>query len=250
MNALAYAQQTPLVHAAIEWLAYAAGARVYARARRALPLGIDRSRQLLLLACTVAGAALGSVALHFAASFSTLSGLPLTRWIAGKSVLGGFLGGTLGTELGKRLTGVATPTGDAWVPALVTGLAIGRLGCQLSGTWDMTYGSPTGVAVGWDYGDGIARYPTGFIEIAAVLGIGWWLGRAVARPPGARFDLFLLSYSALRFLIEFLKPPYGPAAGPAAIAVERVAGLTAIQWAALAGILWMACRLHAKYKAD
>jgi prolipoprotein diacylglyceryltransferase len=90
------------------------------------------------------GAAVGALALHIAESWSWISDQPITQWISGKSVLGGLLGGTAGTEIGKQMIGWSRSTGDAWVPALVVGLVIGRIGCQLSGTWDMTYGSPTG----------------------------------------------------------------------------------------------------------
>ena len=40
-------------------------------------------------------------------------------------------------------------------------------------------------------------------------------------------------YCALRFGLEFLKPPFGASA--LTLEVARVAGLTAIQWAALLG---------------
>jgi hypothetical protein len=58
------------------------------------------------------------------------------------------------------------------------------------------------------------------------------------------FNAFLLSYCLLRFLIEFLKPPFG-AAAPSAIPIDRFAGLTAIQWTGIAGAAWMGLRLNA-----
>jgi prolipoprotein diacylglyceryltransferase len=246
---LAFTQTHPLVHAAIDWSAYAIAGRVYFRGRRRQPIDRSRLDQLLLLGCTVLGAAVGAVGLHLIASASTLLAAPPSHWIAGKSVLGGFLGGVLGTEIGKRLIHWPFPTGDAWVPALVTGLVIGRIGCQLAGTWDMTYGAPTGVALGWDYGDGVPRYPTALIELLAVLAIFAMLRQRAAQapsplPPGWRFNAFLLAYCVLRFFIEFLKPPYG-APAPGGIALDRFFGLTAIQWTALAGAIWMSVRLRA-----
>ena len=53
MALLATAQATPVVHVAIEWLAYFVGARVYFRHRRASPIAVPRGDQLLLLACVV-----------------------------------------------------------------------------------------------------------------------------------------------------------------------------------------------------
>jgi phosphatidylglycerol:prolipoprotein diacylglycerol transferase len=241
---LAYTQATPFVHVAIEWLAYFVGARLYFRLRRASPIGVPRIDQFLLIACTLFGAAGGAIGLHIAETWSWTSQQPLSHWISGKSVLGGLLGGTLGTEIGKQLVGWKASTGDAWVPALVVGLVIGRIGCQLSGTWDMTYGSPTGVRWGWDYGDGIARYPTGLIEIIGVVAMWIVLRARNWRRPGQLFNMFILAYCLLRVCIEFLKPPFGaPAAGD--IALDRFVGLTAIQWAGLVGAAWMAIRLHA-----
>jgi prolipoprotein diacylglyceryltransferase len=239
-----YTQSSPFVHVMLEWLAYFVGARVYFHRRRRDPIGLPRIDQMLLLACTLFGAAAGAVGLHIAESWSWISTQPISHWISGKSVLGGLLGGTIGTELGKRGVGWNSSTGDAWVPALVIGLVIGRIGCQLSGTWDMTYGSPTGTAWGWDYGDGVPRYPTALIELLAVAAI--WAGlraRAWSRP-GQMFNAFLLAYCLLRFLIEFLKPPFG-AAAPGAVPIDRLAGLTAIQWTGLAGAAWMGVRMNA-----
>jgi hypothetical protein len=58
------------------------------------------------------------------------------------------------------------------------------------------------------------------------------------------FNAFLLAYCLLRFLIEFLKPPFG-AAAPGAVPIDRLAGLTAIQWTGLAGAAWMGVRMNA-----
>jgi phosphatidylglycerol---prolipoprotein diacylglyceryl transferase len=237
-----YAQSTPAVHVGLEWLAYFLGVRVYFHLRRRSPIAVPRSDQLLLLACTLFGAAAGAVGLHIAESWSWISRQPITHWISGKSLLGGLLGGTIGTEIGKRAIGWKSSTGDVWVPALVVGLVIGRIGCQLSGTWDMTYGSPTGTSWGWNYGDGIPRFPTALIEILGVLAIWAALRARTGFRPGQLFNAFLLSYCVLRFLLEFLKPPFG-AAAPGAIPIDRFAGLTAIQWTALAGVAWMWVRI-------
>jgi len=239
---LAFTQSTPLAHAVTDWLAYFVGARVYLRGRRADPIRLGRAELALMFACTLFGAAVGAVLLHALASLSWIAAQGPSAWLSGKSVLGALLGGTLGTEAGKALTGWRTPTGDAWVPALATGLVIGRIGCQLAGTWDMTYGSPTGGALGWDYGDGIARYPTGLIEIVGVIGL-WWACRP--RPGSARgraYNAFLLGYCLLRVAIDFLKPPFG-AAAPGGIPIDRIGGLSAIQWAGIAGAAWFAVRL-------
>lgn len=241
---LAFTQTTPLVHVALEWLAYFLGARTYFDQRRANPILVSTVDQMLLLGCTVFAAALGALSLHIAQSWSWISHQPVDTWISGKSLLGGLLGGTLGVEFGKRLVNWRQSTGDAWVPALVIGIVVGRIGCQLSGTWDMTYGSPTDGAWGWNYGDAVPRYPTALFELLAVLAYWAWLrGRTWSRP-GQMFNAFLLGYCLLRFFIDFLKPPFGAAATNAAVPLDLYSGLTAIQWTALGGVCWMTSRLR------
>ena len=246
---LAFAQSTPLVHAGLEWLAYFLGARTYFYHRRADPILLSRTDQILLLACTVFAAASGAVCLHIVQSWSLISQQPVQSWLSGKSLLGGLLGGTLGAEACKRLVRWKQSTGDAWVPALVVGIVIGRIGCQLSGTWDMTYGAPTGGSWGWDYGDGIARYPTALLEILAVLALWAGLRRHRWSRPGQIFNAFLLGYCALRFFIDFLKPPFGSDIGAGRMTMDLYLGLTAIQWTALAGACWMIHRLRAPPQA-
>jgi len=246
---LAFAQSTPLVHAGLEWLAYFLGARTYFYHRRADPILLSRTDQIFLLACTVFAAAGGAVCLHIVQSWSWVAQQPVQSWISGKSLLGGLLGGTLGAEVAKRLLHWKASTGDAWVPALVLGIVIGRIGCQLSGTWDLTYGAPTGESWGWDYGDGIARYPTALLEILGVLAL--WAGLCARRwsRPGQRFNTFLLGYCVLRFGIDFLKPPFGAETATGTVPMDLYGGLTAIQWTALAGACWMIHRLRTSPQA-
>jgi prolipoprotein diacylglyceryltransferase len=234
-------------HLVFEALAYFIAARVYWRAQPALqPAPRDR---FLLLACAVFGAALGSKGLHVLEHLPTLLARhDLALWIGGKSVLGGFLGGTLGVELAKRAIGWRAPTGDAWVAPIAIGLVIGRVGCQLSGLWDQTYGNPTTLPWGWNYGDGIARHPVAAYEMIAVVLLYVGVQRQWRERPGARFAALLLGYCALRFVLEYLKPPFGPLA-PDTLPVALYAGLTPIQWAALAGGAWYGLLLRRRVVA-
>lgn len=241
---LYHSTATPTAHLVLEALAYFVGARIYWIAARRLPLPPRKADRLVLLGFAVFGAAVGSKLLHVAEHLDYLVRQgTLTDWLAGKSILGGFIGGTLGVELAKRMIRWPRSTGDAWVPALAVGLVIGRLGCQLSGTWDQTYGTATSLRWGWDYGDGVARHPVAGYEMLLVAGL-WWLvqGRWVSFP-GARFAAFLAGYCLIRLGLDFLKPPFGAVAA-GAMPVSVVLGLTAIQWAALAGLVGYALLLR------
>jgi phosphatidylglycerol---prolipoprotein diacylglyceryl transferase len=224
-------------HLIFESLAYFIAARIYWRATPIGPQPPARDR-FLLLGAAVFGAALGSKSLHACEHLpALLERRDLALWLGGKSVLGGFLGGTLAVEIAKRAIHWQAPTGDAWFTPIAVGLIIGRLGCQLSGLWDQTYGNPTSLPWGWNYGDGIPRHPAAAYEMLGVALLWVGLRGRWALRPGARFAALLLGYCVLRLLLEFCKPPFGPLA-PGTLPVAQYGMLTAIQWAALGGIVW------------
>jgi prolipoprotein diacylglyceryltransferase len=236
-------------HFLLELLAYAVGARLYWSAARSQPMPADLGDRLALIAGAACGAFAGSKLLHVLEHLPALvEANELVLWMAGKSLLGGLLGGTLGVELVKRSIKWTRPTGDAWVGALAAGIMVGRVGCQLSGLWDLTYGGPTSLPWAWDYGDGIGRHPTAAYEIVLV-GLLWAaLARWRTAAPGARFAAFILGYCAIRFGLELMKPPFaGPA--PGTLPVALYAGLTAIQWAALGGAAYFAASLRRRLAA-
>ena len=230
-------------HFVLETCAYVIGARVYWRAASSHS-PIPRDDRLVLLAGAILGALVGSKLLHIAEHLTALlRSDDVALWLAGKSLVGGLLGGTLGVEIAKRATGWNRSTGDAWVPALAIAIIVGRFGCQLSGFWDLTYGTPTGLPWAWDYGDGIGRHPTALYEMILVAVLWAGLSRWTTAPSGSRFAGFLFGYCAIRFVLEWFKPPFG-AAGPETIDVSQYAGLTAIQWASLAGMLYFLASLR------
>ena len=223
-------------HLALEALAYFVGGRVYWVAARDLPRPADWIDRMALFAGAVLGAALGSKVLHILEHLPFLMqyGTP-ALWLGGKSILGGFIGGTLGVELAKHRVGWVLSTGDAWVPALAVGLVIGRMGCQLSGLWDQTYGNQTSLPWGWDYGDGMFRHPTALYEILLIALLYFGTRKRWGNCAGARFAAFLAGYCVIRFALEFLKPPFGPPAA-GTLPTALMFGLSAIQWTALAGL--------------
>jgi phosphatidylglycerol:prolipoprotein diacylglycerol transferase len=227
------------VHLLCEVLAYSLGYRFYTalRARTADRIS-DQGRQIIFIGAA-AGALLGSRLLGLLEHPELLLHPP-GGWLyytTNKTIVGGFLGGLLGVELTKKRLGITASSGDLMVYPLLLGLAIGRLGCHLSGLEDGTFGTATRLPWGLDFGDGIPRHPTNLYEISFLALLGallWLLEHRRPLPNGRRFELFLAAYLLFRLLIEFLKPT---------VALPGLC-LTAIQWACVAGLgyyiwLWM-----------
>jgi prolipoprotein diacylglyceryltransferase len=186
-------------------------------------------------------AALGSKLLYVFDYWTSLQQAPWAEWLSGKTIVGALLGGLLGVEGMKLAIGWERSTGDAFVVPLLVGMMIGRVGCQLSDVHDLTYGIPTSLPWGWDYGDGVPRHPTALYEIAGLLVLAAVIARL--RPlhaiPGDRFRALMVGYLSLRLVLDFLKPPHGlPAAG--VLVPGAPFGLSAIQWACAAGLIWYA----------
>lgn len=134
----------------------------------------------------------------------------------GRSAFGALFGGICGVELWKALKHRAGSTGIVYVVPLSLGMILGRIGCQLSGLEDFTYGAPTSLPWGWDFGDGIPRHPAPLYEslamLAFLLGFIFWFRRRPQSVIAIGFYVFVGYYALQRFLIEFSKP-YGGVAG-------------------------------------
>lgn len=190
------------------WLA--AGAAVYWLWRRGLRFPAQ-SFAMPYVAALVFGAGLG--AYLFGSANLWLSG---ERGIA-RSVEGALAGGIVAIELYKWSAGIAVRTGARFALPLALGIAIGRLGCYFAGLDDFTYGTPTALPFGHDFGDGVLRHPVQLYESAAMAVFALVYVLAVVNRNGFvitnGFYLVLLYYGAQRFLWEFLKP-YGTLIGP------------------------------------
>jgi len=196
-------------HTIFEWLAYFAGYRLFKRFR--LKDSIDpTSRNWVMVGC-ILGAALGSkivVWLDHPAWFSANLSQPLLLATSGKGLGGGLVGGWLGVELTKRFIGLQRATGDLFVIPLLTAIIIGRIGCFIAGYYDQTYGTPTTLPWGVDFGDGILRHPTQIYEVLWLLGLLLlilWQKKYPFRE-GFLFRYFMIGYFAFRLLVEFIKP--------------------------------------------
>ena len=180
------------------------------------------------MTAVVVGAVIGSrVLFWFEDPQRTIAHLASPQYLAGgQTIVGGLIGGWLAVEWQKRRLGIREPTGDLFAVPVALGAAVGRVGCFMSGLPDGTYGLATALPWGIDLGDGLQRHPTALYESFFMLLLAGWLARF--ERTAARGDVFLalmMAYLTFRFAVDFLKP-----------GVPLVAGLTAIQCAAVVGI--------------
>lgn len=138
-------------------------------------------------------------------------------WQLGHSIAGAVAGGIVGVEIFKWRRGIRGSTGGQFVAPLAVGIAIGRLGCFFAGLPDYTYGMPTLLPWGVDFGDGIHRHPVQLYEsLAMLLFLAVYLQRIARGSDFFRrqgFYLFVGWYALQRFFWEFLKP-YPRVLGP------------------------------------
>jgi len=217
-------------HWVFETLAYSVGFYWYRRRRHALGDVVDARTRWWVIGAAVIGGLIGSRLLALAEQPTALAG----HWsdpsvlISGKTIVGGLVGGLVGVEWIKRRLGVTVATGDLLVSPLVIGIAIGRIGCFLSGLADQSYGIATGLPWGVNFGDGIPRHPTQLYEIAfmaTLAGVLSAIGDRLTRT-GDRFKFFMVGYMTFRLAVEFIKP------------ASRVGGLSVIQWTCLAALAY------------
>lgn len=126
---------------------------------------------------------------------------------SGKSIVGGLIGGYFGVRfIKKRLNLNNVRTGNKIAPAVALGMAIGRIGCFLTGC---CFGIETSLPIGVDFGDGILRIPTQLIEIVFCFGLFCYLLYKQKKEkdliPGILFKELVLLYFVFRFFIEFIR---------------------------------------------
>lgn len=224
-------------HAVFETAAYLVGFRLYLALRRRQGDAVSDGDRWSVMAAAALGAVIGSKVLFW---FEDPS-LTLRSWrdpaflLGGKTIVGGLLGGLIAVEWVKRWIGVTISTGDLFAIPLAVGMAIGRVGCFLTGLDDRTHGTATGLPWAVDFGDGVGRHPTQLYEIVflVVLAIVLALFARRARPRGDLFTAFMVGYLGFRLLVDGLKP-----------APRLVLGLSAIQWVALAGLAYYAPAIY------
>ena len=217
-------------HFVFEALAYFFGFQTFLWLRRRGDDWMAVSQRLSIVAAAILGAALGSKLLFWL----TDPARTLQNWsdphalLGGKTIVGGLVGGLFLVEWVKKRMGITRSTGDPFAISMTVGIIIGRIGCFLTGLDDHTYGNPTQLPFGIDFGDGVRRHPTQLYEMLWTGCMLFFLLRMKRMPHREvdLFKLFLVGYLGFRFLIDFLKPGI------------FFLGLTAIQWVCLVTLLF------------
>ncbi|MFT7618018.1 MAG: phosphatidylglycerol:prolipoprotein diacylglycerol transferase [Planctomycetota bacterium] len=215
-------------HLVFEILAYFTGFRVYLWMRRKSGDVIGESTRWTVILAAAIGGALGSKVLHHMASPARFA----AHWpdplfvMGGKTIVGGLLGGLIAVELVKKFYKIERSTGDLFAIPLCVAIAIGRIGCFLTGAADDTVGDFTTLPWAVDFGDGF-RHPTPLYEILLLINLALLIRwqKIKGHAEGQLFAIFMLGYLAFRFTCDFAKP------------YEIIFGLRGIQWACLFGVL-------------
>ncbi len=196
-----------IFHAAFDiaaWLAAGAAAIWLYRVERVRFPGAVSSPAYL--AAVLTGAGVGAYLLGTA-----------NLWLSGRaglarSIEGAIFGAIVAVEAYKSATGLRVRTGARFALPFAVGVAVGRIGCYAAGLEDFTYGVPTGLPWGHDFGDGVPRHPVQVYEsvaMACFAGVyAWGVRRREPFVIEQGFYLALGWYGLQRFLWEFLKP-YG-----------------------------------------
>lgn len=218
-------------HLIFEALAYVAGFRLYLFERRRRGDALDDAHRWWMIAAAAAGAVAGSRMLYWLED----PRLTLQNWnnpaflAGGKTIVGALIGALFAVEAAKKVLGIASHTGDLFALPLCAGIAIGRIGCFLTGLDDHTAGIATTLPWGVNFGDGVLRHPSQLYEALFALLLLVFLWRREKQPhrQGDMFKMFMAAYFAFRLLTDFLKPY-----------VRVLAGLSSIQCACLLMLLY------------
>jgi phosphatidylglycerol:prolipoprotein diacylglycerol transferase len=217
-------------HFVFESLAYTVGFFVYRKLKSRFGDPVDDGVRWSVIAAAALGSVIGSKVLYWLEDPASV----IHNWnnpavlLGGKTIVGGLVGGLIAVEWVKRRMGETQRTGDLFAVPMCIGIAVGRIGCFLSGLEDDTYGFPTSLPWGINFGDGKFRHPTQLYELIFVLVLAVVLYMQMKRPhlQGDIFKFFMVAYFGWRLFIDFIKPD------------ARLLGMTSLQWASIAMLIF------------
>jgi prolipoprotein diacylglyceryltransferase len=222
-------------HFLFEVVGYGAGFGLFVVLRKTRGDFLDNSRRWSVVAAATAGGFLGALLLAVLENPARL----LTEWreprrvLAERTIVGALIGGVFAVQWMKRRLNIKQRTGDLLALPLCVGIAIGRIGCFLTGLDNPAHGTASSLPWAVDFGDGVLRHPTQLYEVIFLAMLALLIGRLWRLPylRGDLFRLFLVSYLSFRLVLEFLKPE-----------PRVLLGMSSIQWACIAMVIY--------YRAD
>ena len=139
-----------------------------------------------------------------------------------KTILGGIFGGFLGAALYKKCARISYDTSDAFARGACLMMAVGRLGCIAQ---HCCFGIPVAPGYGWDFGDGVPRFPAQTVEAIFLFALFFALHFLHRRNlfQNQRLFILFLCYGLARFSLEFFREQIA----------GRHGGLGFYQWLAL-----------------
>ena len=196
------------IHLLFDLLAYGVGAflswKIFKPKQLLIP---NETLRYAYYTVVILGAFFGAFLLG---SLNTYFSLNTETTVIGKSILGAIVGGIVAVELFKKIMKIQGSTGAYFVPSLVLGIAIGRIGCFMAGLEDYTYGIETKIFLAYDFGDGKMRHPVQLYESLAMFLFFFYVLSIYSKNrryfEQFIFYEFILIYAFQRFLWEFLKP--------------------------------------------
>jgi len=195
-------------------LALAMAAGVWLSARRSVKYGFVPDDMFDAALTVVISGLVGAKLLFLVTNWREYAADPraiLASLRGGFVYYGSLIGGTIGAIVWlKRKKYPILPFGDAVMPGVALGQAIGRLGCFFNGC---CYGGPVSWGVIFpSLGDGIPRQPVQLYETFGTLILALVLGRMSPQGRYGRvMGMYLVGYGVMRFLLEMLREdPRGP----------------------------------------
>jgi phosphatidylglycerol:prolipoprotein diacylglycerol transferase len=185
-------------HLVFETLAYTGAFRLYLYERRRRGDVLDDTNRWWVIAAAAIGAVAGSRMLYWLEDprLTLQQRNNLAFLTGGKTIVGALIGGLFAVEWAKRRLGIASRTGDLFAIPLCAGIAIGRIGCFLTGIEDHTAGAVTTLPWRVNFGDGVFRHPSQLYESAFALLLLIFLWWRMKRPheQGDIFRMFMVLF--------------------------------------------------------
>jgi phosphatidylglycerol---prolipoprotein diacylglyceryl transferase len=205
---------------ALSWYGLAVAAAiavgVWLTWREAARRGIPTEPLGDLLIWIIPGGLIGARLLHVVDRWDLYAANPMAILAVqngGLAILGAILGGTIGGLIGARRLGLPVwPLADAAAPGVALGMAIGRLGCLVTGdalgpatdgSWGIVYLNEHAMAPAL----GVAYQPTFLYELLlslTIFGVLWSV-RQRLHVDGQLFALYLGLYAVGKFALTFLR---------------------------------------------